>query len=298
MHPGYTQWQDYGLGGTEGYEVESNTAPEDWRHYGLDGFGAYSEMLGTIAGEPMGLLAEVDVDLYGNRVLARTPMIDISPEDYRYVQVMRRPYDGMMGVADDGQLYAYDGTLGFFKKLFRRVKKRVKKVVRRVRKGIRKVVRKIPGGKYLIKLGKKIHKIAKKFVKPLVKFVGKYAAKLAPVAALIPGYGPAIAGALYSAGKIANIMLKYGAKLKGAAGTVRKLTFPSGGAAQGFQKHLKKLAFDEVSKRKLAARRVNPALEKLKELNKISTKGRSPTFLKELRRQKRAAMRRAAAFRR
>jgi hypothetical protein len=45
-----------------------------------------------------------------------------------------------------------------------------------------------------------------------MKFVGKYASKLAPIAALIPGYGTAIAGALYTAGKIAKVMQQFDVK--------------------------------------------------------------------------------------
>lgn len=239
--PHTNQWEDYGLGGADDYTIRE---PEDWRLYGLPNYGAYSEYLGVLSADDleMPIVAEVDQGLYGNRVLARTPLIELAPRDYKWVSVMKKPYHGMLGLGDDGMVYEYDGTLGFFKKLFRRAKKAVKRVARRVRKGIRKVVSKIPGGKYLLKLGRKVFKIAHKLVKPLTKFVGKYAAKLAPVAALIPGYGPAIAGALYSAGKIANLMNKYGAKIKGAAGTVRKLSFKSGKSAKGFQKALRRAA--------------------------------------------------------
>jgi hypothetical protein len=255
------QWQDYGLGGLGNDGVGYGQEPEDWRIIGIPNYGAYSEMLGVISGDEMPqMLAEVDQGLYGNRVLARTPMIELAPRDYKYVSVMKQPYEGMMGLGDDGMVYEWDGSLGFFRKLFRRAKKAVKKVARRVRKGIRKVVSKIPGGKYLLKLGRKIHKIAMKIVKPLAKFVGKYAAKLAPIAALIPGYGPAIAGALYSAGKIANIMNKYGAKVSGVKGKVRKLDFPSGKAAKGFKKALKRAA--KKAKRKGLGKKLKRAMKR------------------------------------
>lgn len=240
--PHNTQWTDYGLGGVDDYP--ENVEPEDFRTYGLSNYGAYAETMGLMSADEleMPLAAEVDLGLYGNRILARAPLMELAPKDYKWMQVMKRPYPGMMGLGDDGMVYEYDGTLGFFRKLFRRVKKRVKKVARRIRKGIRKVVSKIPGGKFLLKLGRKIFKIAHKLVKPLTKFVGKYAAKLAPIAALIPGYGPAIAGALYSAGKIANIMNKVGAKITGPAGSVRKLAFKSGKSAKKFRKLLKRAA--------------------------------------------------------
>lgn len=254
MYPHTSQWRDYGLGGVDDYP--QNVEPEDFRTYGLSNYGAYAETMGLMSADELEtpLIAEVDQGLYGNRVLARAPMLELHPRDYKWMKVMRKPYDGMLGLGDDGMIYEYDGLGGFFKKLFRRAKKAVKGVARRVRKGIRKVVSKIPGGKYLLKLGRKVFAIAHKLVKPLTKFVGKYAKKLAPIAALIPGYGPAIAGALYSAGKIANLMNKYGAKIKGAKNTVRKLSFPSGDSAKQFQRALKKAA--SKAKRRGAGRRM------------------------------------------
>lgn len=248
--PHNTQWEDYGLGGVD--YVEDNQEPEDWRLYGIPNYGAYADQMGIMSADEieMPLVAEVDQGLYGNQVLARAPLLELAPRDFKWMKTMKRPYANMMALGDDGMMYEYDDQLGFFKKLFRRAKKKIKKISRRVRKGIRKVIKKIPGGKYVLKLGKKIWKIAHKLVKPLTKFVGKYAAKLAPIAALIPGYGPAIAAALYTAGKVANLMNKYGVKIKGAAGKVRKLAFPSGKNAKRFQKAMKKQAKKAQRKRK------------------------------------------------
>lgn len=265
MIPHINQWKDYGFGGVgEENEPYDNLEPEDFRLYGLPEYGAYAEMLGIISGDeiPVPLAVEVDQELYGSGVYARTPMIELAPDDYKYVSIMKQPYDGMMGLGDTGQVYEWDGTLGFFRKLFRKAKAAVKKVARKVRKGVRKVLKKIPGGKYVLKLGKKIFKIASKIVKPLTKFVGRYAAKLAPVAALIPGYGPAIAGALYAAGKVANLMNKYGVKIKGAAGKVRKLAFKSGKSAKRFRKALKRAASSEKRKmRRVGAKRYSAAVK-------------------------------------
>lgn len=243
--PDLTQWQDYGMGG---YDDDSNEEPEDWRLHGLPDYGAYSEQMGILTCEGLsGMAVEVTPQLYGNQLLARTPLLELTPEDYKYVSVMKAPYAGMMGLGDDGAIYEFDGSLGFFKRLF----KGIKKVARKVRKAVRRVIKKIPGGKYLIKLGKKIWKIAKKFVRPLAKFVGKYASKLAPIAALIPGYGPAIAAGLYTAGKIAKIMLKVGATVKAVrGGNISKLVFPSGSKAKKFQKILKKAARGEKKRQR------------------------------------------------
>lgn len=247
------------MGGLSGIETASSqNLPEDWRNYGIPDFGAYSEYDGVISGDDIPpLAAEVSYNLEGNRLTARSPILELNRKDFQYLKKYRKPYHGMMALGDDLETYAFDGSLGFFKKLFRRVKKRVKKVARRIGRGIKKVIKKIPGGKYLIRLGKKIWKVAHKFVKPLVKFVGKYAAKLAPVAALIPGFGPAVAAGLYTAGKVANLMQKYGIKLKGARGKVRKLAFPSATIAKKFRRKLKKEARKEA-KRQRRGKRVQP----------------------------------------
>lgn len=224
------QWADLaGLG-------DYNTAPvselPDFAdpNVGIAGFGAYAGSMGLMGG--MGLVAEVDEDETGR---AWTPALELSPTDYNYVRTRGRPYAGMVALGDNGNVYEFDGGLGFFRKIFRRVRKRVRKIAR-------KVLKKIPGGKYLLKLGKKIFKVVKKFVRPLAKFVGKVATKLAPVAALIPGYGPAISAALYTTGKVAKLMHKYSVKLTGKKGKPRKLKFPSGSKAKEFQKALKKAA--------------------------------------------------------
>ena len=254
--PNINQWQDYGFGGVGGVEENDGQEPEDLRRYGLPNYGAYAEMMGLMSGEEIPMIAEVGQDLYGNRVLARTPMLELTPQDYRYVRVMRQAYPGMMALGDDGTLYEYetdtDGTLGwgFFKKIFKKAKSAVRRVARRVKGAATRILKKIPGGKYLLKLGQKVFKIANKLVKPLTKFVGKYAAKLAPVAALIPGYGPAIAAGLYTAGKVANLMNEYGVKLTGAAGTVRSLVFPGSGVAKKFRTALSRAAKSEARKRK------------------------------------------------
>lgn len=268
--PHISQWTDYGLGGV-GADPIDYTEPEDLRLYGLPTYGAYAHLMGILSADDLPPMAvEVDQSLYGNQVAARTPMLELAPDDYNWVRVMRQPRDGMMALGDDGMVYEWDGTLGFFRKLFRRVKKAVKRVAGRVKKGIKRVLKKIPGGKYLIKLGQKVYKIASKIVKPLTKFVGKYAAKLAPVAALIPGYGPAIAGALYAAGKIANLMNEYGAKIKGAAGKIRKLDFKSGQDAKKFQRALIKAAKSEKSKmRRIGAKKYSAAVK-----NKFAAKKR------------------------
>ena len=228
-------WQDYaGLGDYYDGPV-SNLL--DFRKVGIKDFGIYADTMGIMGG--VGLMAEVDIDETGR---AWTPAVELRPDDYNYIRANGSPYHGMLGLGDNGEIYTYDGFAGFFKKLFRRIKSGVKKVVGAVRKVARKVLKKIPGGKYLLKLGQKVWAVSKKLLRPLAKFVGKYATKLAPIAALIPGYGPAISAALYTAGKVAKIMNQFDVKLTGQKGQPRKLVFKSDKHAHAFQAALKKAA--------------------------------------------------------
>lgn len=103
----------------------------------------------------------------------------------------------------------------------------------------------------LLKVGGKIKRIAMKVVKPLMKFVGKYAAKLAPIAAMIPGYGTAVAGALMAAGKVAKVMSKFGVKTSGQKGKVRSLAFKNPRMLPQFHQALKAEAkkMDQLKRR-------------------------------------------------
>lgn len=240
-------WQDYGLAGMLGgpNDPEANQEPADWSMLGLANWGYIDTeegpvsavgMMGMIPGEQLnGLSAEVDQNEDWGGGLVRTPMLELSLGDYQYVVENGAPYPGMMALGDTGETYVYDeppGMLGrgFFRKLFRRVKKgiqRVKKAVKRVasriKGGIRKVLKKSKFGRLILKVGGKIKAIAMKVVRPLMKFVGKWAGKLAPIAAFIPGFGPAIAGGLMVAGKIAKVMNRFQAVTKGIRGAVRGL---------------------------------------------------------------------------
>jgi hypothetical protein len=238
--------------------------PLDFRQYGVKDFGIYSDTMGMLdlGDSQYGLAAEVDVDEFGR---AWTPILEVRPHDYNYLKENPGcPYQGMLALGDDLEVYSYDTNLGFFKKLFKRVKKRVKKSVRKLaakaRSVAKKLLKKLPGGKYLLKLGAKLWKVSKKLLKPLTKFVGKYAKKLAPIAALIPGYGPAIAAALHTSGKIANLMNKVGAKITTKKGEpVAKVKFPSKKAAKVFEKMLKAQAKKEKKRGKKLKKRVRKA---------------------------------------
>ena len=237
-------WRTYGDYSGSFFGSANDGIPlQPWESVGLAGYGYLVPKMGDMS---TNIPVEVgdDQTMFYNG-LARTPMVELSPEDYAYVSNNRgQAYDGMLGLGDDGETYVYDGLGGFFKRLFRKIKKKVKKVVRKVRRGIRKVrrgfrkvlkkgfsvvrkiggrirrglrrvIKRLPGGKALIKIAGKIRKVAMKVVRPVSRFVGKYARKLAPIARFIPGYGPAISAGLRVAGRVAQTFNKYDALRRG-----------------------------------------------------------------------------------
>ena len=240
---GSEEMTDMGFGGIGLDPTNDPEAIWDWRrHGGIQGFGAYSDELG-IVGNANHLLAEVTT--FRNRngdLIARTPMIEMAPLDHIYTQTHGAPYDGCFGLGDDGTVYTYSGLDGFFKKLFQKGKK----LAGKIRSKARKLLKKTKFGKYLVKFGDKVHAVAMKFVKPLIKFVGKYAAKLAPVAALIPGWGTAVAAGLATAGKIAKLMTKYGVAVAGKKGEARVLAYRDPESAKAFQAELNSAAEEQA----------------------------------------------------
>lgn len=236
------QWQDYaGLGDY----TEPGEELLDFRVYGIKDFGIYADEMGILGG--CGLMAEVEVDELGR---AWTPALELRPEDWRYMAKNGVPYEGMPALGDNGSVYMYDPGLGFFKAVFSAAKSAVSSAVSKAKSLGKKLISKIPGGKYLMKLGSKVWKLSKKLVGPLARYVGPLAKKLAPVAALIPGYGPAIAAALYTTGKITDLMKKYGVSTVKKKGGPNKLKFKSGSQAKSFQKALKKVASSQKKKAK------------------------------------------------
>lgn len=241
--PSIETWEDRGLAGI--VDDESTGMPLAWETVGPTGFGDAIDDMGWIDGSALaGIGVEVEEQNWGGLIGARTPMLEVSPEDFTYVSFCGEPYDGMMAFGDDGEIYEYDGTLGrgFFKRLFKKIGSGIRKVGQRIKKGITKVLKKSRFGRFLLKIGRGIKKIAMKIVGPLMKFVGKWASKLAPIAALIPGYGTAISAGLAAAGKIANYMNKFGVTTKGKKGKVRGLKLKNPKMLKPFQAALKKEA--------------------------------------------------------
>lgn len=267
------------LGETEDLQGLADTAGQGWQERelsdfglcGMDGqipedmiqemgFGAYVEPLGILGGGAC--MAEVEADTPEG--YAMTPLMEVGLLDYAYLQENGRPYDGMGAEDPDGNYYRWTTTtdgLGrrrsFFRRIFKRVRKGIRKIGRKIKKGARWLLKKIPGGKYLLRFGRKLKKIAMKMVKPLAKLVGKAAPFLSKIAAFVPGYGPAIAAGLHTAGKIAKVMNKVGVKRKG-----NKLSFKSGQQMKAFKSEMRKAARAEKMRRKRGgggAPRLRPA---------------------------------------
>jgi hypothetical protein len=257
------QWQDYGLAGT------GDEYPEDWRMGMVSAFGGHCEAMGYTDGEGLGIHIEAEPIEYNGEIYARTPMIELAPKDYQYIQETGSPYIGMLALGDTGDIYEYDPQFGGFRKWMRKIGRKIKKGARRLKKGIKrgfkrigkgikKFIRKLPGGKYLIRLGKKLLKVGMKLIKPLRKWVGKYAKYLAPIAAMIPGVGPAVAVALHKAGKVAKMMNKFGVTFKSGPRGSKQLKFKSKKQAQAFKAQLKRTAIAEANKRKRRTGRARP----------------------------------------
>lgn len=247
--------ENYGLAGTD------NEAPMNWSQHGLVDFGAYIDKpLGMISGDNVGLAMEYDNDdivgFAGNDPLVRTKMLEMSPADVAHVRRTGRPRLHSVALSDDGDIYQWQemqGLGGFFKKLRKKVRKATGKIVKKarsIRKGIskraRSLIKKLPGGKYLIKVHDRIKKVAMKVTKPLKKLLGSKVGKyLAPIAALIPGVGPAVAGAIAlmrRAGQIDKTLAKFGVKRDKRGNPI----FTSGKQAKAFTRELQKKAADHM----------------------------------------------------
>lgn len=182
----------------------------DFQQYGIAGFGCYNDVMGYTTGDALPhIMAEVDeTDTIGNTGLVRTKHFEMDPADYAHMLKTGTPKIGALALADDGEVYVwqpnYDGLGGFFKKLARRVKKRVKKIGKRVKKFAKRIAH-----TKVFRLGKRILKTAMKYVKPFLKKFGpKIMQAVAPIAAMIPGVGPAVSTALVVGGRALAIAQK------------------------------------------------------------------------------------------
>jgi BMFP domain-containing protein YqiC len=257
---GENEVQEMGWGGLGlSDENDPSTPLLGWDEHVVSDFGAYIG-LGYVCDNNMPPVEVTDEDIqtsgFGGGF--RTPVLELDPDDLQQYQNTGELPDGSLALGDDGTIYQYDGMDGFFKKLFRRIRKGIKKVRSKIRKGIRKLLKRTKFGRLILKVRDKIVHVMMKIVRPLMKFVGKWAGKLAPIAAMIPGYGPAIAGALKITGTIAKIAAKTGAVMKNVMGPpikkggkpvkYKKYFFKTPAHEEAFKKHLKHAA-KKMSKR-------------------------------------------------
>jgi hypothetical protein len=180
--------------------------------YGLAGFGSYADTMGYV-GDGRGYLIEVDEDNAVGGGYVRTPLLEMAPGPYELLNRHNIVLDGTMALGDDGSVYEYDGLNGFFKKVWGKIKGGVKKVGRKIIGGVQKVLGKTKFGRAIIRLKNRILTVGLKIVKPILKVVGKWAPRLAPIAGMIPGVGPVIAGYLVAAGTAAKLADKWGVDL-------------------------------------------------------------------------------------
>lgn len=196
---------------------------------------------GYLDGEQLdGMTAEIDEtdDIGGG--LVRTPVLELAIDDYDYVRRTGSPYPGMMALGDSGNVYYYDGLSGPFKKLTKKIKgaadkltgggggnKKKKKKPKKPAKAtlaptpisqllskkavskrspIRTGIEADKDERVSVKIGGQIADLAMKIIRPLViqSPPSQQALKLAPIAALIPGSGPALARALKTAAAVAG----------------------------------------------------------------------------------------------
>lgn len=254
--------ENYGLAGLDGAE------PAEWGdETGLIGFGAYLDRpLPMLDNSGFGLLMEMrddDATVTGpdrRSWLYRTKVLQMSPADILHVAKTGRPRPGAVALSDDGKFYQWQETPlgGFFSRLWGKVKKVAKKItggvkklvkggIKLIGKAARAVIKKLPGGKYLLKIYGRIKQVAMKIVKPLIKILGPIAKKLAPIVALIPGYGTVAAAALYKFGDIAKIAQKYAVLIDDEG----RPKFKSGEQAKKFKDALgKRAAFHQKELKK------------------------------------------------
>jgi hypothetical protein len=235
--PNICRWRDYGIRGRGPVSINLGWVPTPSGRQSA--IGRY----GYLDGEELGgMTVEVDDgdDIGGGFV--RTPVLELAIDDYDFVRRIGRPYAGMMALGEGGDIYYYDG-LGGFKKFIKKVGKGIGKIMtpglpQAIDKAKKKkttktkkpsatktkkpptVMRKRPAtkspirtaadkdrdDKVMVKIGGELADLAMKIIRPLViqATPTQQALRLAPIAALIPGAGPAIAKALKAAAAAAG----------------------------------------------------------------------------------------------
>jgi hypothetical protein len=208
--------QELGFAGLGLSEDGDGQPLADWSQHIVKGFGAYHPEMGFLTGPGLPPVEVTDEDIQTSGLGGgfRTPMLEVLPADYNHFKLHGVLPDDALALGDDGTIYQYSGLDGFFKKLFKRVRKGIKKIRGKIRKGIRKLLKRTKFGRIILKVRDKVVGVMMKIVKPLMKVVGKWAGKLAPIAAMIPGWGTVISAGLTIAGKVAKTFNKVNAVMK------------------------------------------------------------------------------------
>lgn len=215
-----TDFPDQGLE-RFGFAGTDDAEPLDWSKYGVLSFGVLTDQgMPLVNADRIGLMAEYDdsdtIGTIGGERVVRTKMMEMAPKDLAHIYRYGFPRPGAVALSDDGDVYQWSevpGLGGFFKKLFKRIKRGVKKgfkVVGKIAHGItkraKKLIKKLPGGKYIVKIAGKVKSIALKAAKPILA-MGK---RIAPIAALVPGWGPVAAAILSRGPQILKVAQKMG----------------------------------------------------------------------------------------
>jgi len=156
---------------------------------------------------------------------AVTPILALSPQDFEYVSTVGVPYPGMKAVGNTGYIYEWrkgPAGLGYrigdgFRALGRALKRgaqwvadKVVGVVSWAWDKVENVFEATKFGRWVLGVKDQILDFAVEIVTPVAEMIGKWAPAVAPLAALIPGIGPAIAAGLLATGGVAKAFIKYG----------------------------------------------------------------------------------------
>lgn len=164
------------------------------------GFGDFESCLGIDGGDVPWMMADYDDDdVIGDTGFVRVKSFALSPEDFGYVDAYGAPYEGMQALADDGDVYQWscDGFGSLWKKILRKNPK--------FQRIVGKITRMTPGGRAAWWTHTKV-------AKPIMRKLEPYSKQLAPIAKLIPWFGPYIAAALEINGTVHEIKQKTGVK--------------------------------------------------------------------------------------
>lgn len=154
------------------------------------------------------------------------PLLTISPNDFEYLSTVGTPYPGMKALGTSGYIYEWStlppisGLSGPFRRFFRRIGRGIKRALTAVWHGVERIFQATKFGRWILRVKDRLIDFAVKVVTPLANFLRRYAPALAPMVAVIPGIGPALAVVLLEAGAIAAAYNKWGVPMLRAVQTI------------------------------------------------------------------------------